>query len=50
VIIAPDDFTLFAYESEFSSPDTLFLPNESTDTKRAQAWIDIVNGKYTRIF
>lgn len=50
VIVVPDDFTLLQYERDFSQDTTLFVFQEMTDTKKAQAWIDITNGKYTRIF
>lgn len=50
VIIVPDDFTLLDLESHFASEDTLFVFQEMTDTRRAQAWIDIRAGKYKRIF
>lgn len=50
VIIAPDDFTLFELEQHFADAETLFVFQEMTDTRRAQAWIDIRAGKYKRIF
>jgi hypothetical protein len=46
VVICPDDFTLSRLESELSGMDIFFLPGESTDTKKAQSWIDIRNRKY----
>jgi primosomal protein N' len=46
IIVCPDDFTLYRLEEELSGMDIFFLPGESTDTKKAQSWIDIRNREY----
>lgn len=50
VIICPDDFMIESLREKFTNSDTLFLPSDSTDTRKAQAWIDIFDGKYPIIF
>jgi len=49
VIIVPDDIMLTQWQATWSTPETLFVFGEATDTRRAQAWIDIQNKKYPRI-
>lgn len=49
VIIVPDDILLHQMHSAYTDKDTLVLYHESSGVKKAQAWIDIVNGKYQRI-
>ena len=47
IIICPDDFTLYRLRNELWIRDDIFYtPNESTETKKAQWWIDIRNKKY----
>lgn len=41
VIICPDDFMIESLRVKFENAETLFLPSDTTDTKKAQAWIDI---------
>ena len=50
VIICPDDFSLENYRKDFENENTFFFSNDLTDTRKAKAWIDIRNGKYTQIF
>ncbi len=50
IVICPDDFSLESYRSFFESDTTLFISSDTTDTRRAKAWIDIRNGKYEQIF
>ncbi len=50
VIICPDDFFLESLREKYAHENVLFLPQESTDTQKAKAWIDISNGKYSQIF
>ncbi len=45
VVILPDDFFLFSFESCFPEK-TLIVPQESTPTKKSQAWIDAYEWKY----
>lgn len=49
VIIVPDDIFLYQIQDTLKSSETLILTQEETETKKAQAWIDIANGKYQRI-
>lgn len=49
IVVCPDDFTLYRLQRELADMDIFFLPSESTDTKKAQSWIDIRNKKYDRI-
>jgi primosomal protein N' len=46
VVICPDDFTLYRLEAELADMDIFYLPWESTDTRKAQSWIDIKNHEY----
>ncbi len=48
VLIVPDDRSLMQFLPHKRETD-LFLPNESTDTKKSDAWIEIVNRKPQRI-
>ena len=51
IIIVPDDFALIPYEKQFSDQANIFFyKNDLTDTRKAQAWIDIYNGKYSIIY
>lgn len=51
VIIVPDDIFLEQIRSQLESThhSLLFLPNDITDTRRAQSWIDIAQKKYDSI-
>lgn len=50
IILCPDDFTVYRLEKEIGKrTDILYIPNESTDTKKSQWWIDIYNQKYNII-
>ena len=49
IVVCPDDFILYRLQRELTDMDIFFLPSESTDTKKAQSWIDIRNQKYDRI-
>ncbi|MBP9779152.1 hypothetical protein KBD33_00845 [Candidatus Gracilibacteria bacterium] len=50
IIICPDDFSLENYRKDFENEHTFFYSTDLTDTRKAKAWIDIRNGKYTQIF
>lgn len=51
VIILPDDFALIPYRKHYAnSNDILFVTSDMTDTKKAQAWIDIANGVFSIIY
>ncbi len=51
VMILPDDFALIPYRKHHTEDkNTLFLTTDMTDTKRAQAWIDIANGVFSIIY
>ena len=51
LIILPDDFSIIPYEEYFWKTESVFFfKNDLTDTKKAQAWIDIYNGKYSIIY
>lgn len=51
IVILPDDYAMIAYrEMHADKQDILFVPNEMTDTRRAQAWIDIANGIFPIIY
>jgi primosomal protein N' len=50
IIICPDDFSLENYRKDFENEHTFFFSTDLTDTRKAKAWIDIRNGKYTQIF
>jgi primosomal protein N' len=51
VIILPDDFAMIPYEKVFwDDKNILFLKNDMTDTKKAQAWIDIRNWVFPIIY
>jgi primosomal protein N' len=46
-IIFADDFAMMPYREAWQSrEDIYFIDNDMTDTRRAQSWIDISNGKY----
>lgn len=50
VVILPDDFSIIPYREYFSkNKNFLFVTNDMTDTRRAQAWIDISNGIFPTI-
>ena len=47
IILCPDDLSIYRIEEELSEfKNILYIPNESTETKKAQSWIDIKNKKY----
>ena len=51
IVILPDDYAMMPYrEMHIDRRDILFVPNEMTDTRRAQAWIDITNGVFPIIY
>ncbi len=51
IFIFPDDFFLLQFaKAILYRDDILMIPNDATDTKRAQAWIDIYEKKYPIIF
>ncbi len=51
VVILPDDFAMIPYEKAFwDDKNILFLKNDMTDTKKAQAWIDIRNWVFPIIY
>lgn len=51
IVILPDDFAMMPYQIYHEDrSDILFVPSDMTDTRRAQAWIDIANGKYNIIY
>lgn len=51
VFIFPDDMFLLQFTKGFRNrDDILILPNDATDVKRSQAWIDIYEKKYSIIF
>lgn len=51
VVILPDDFSIIPYQEYFSDTEgVLFVTNDMTDTRRAQAWIDITNGVFPIIY
>lgn len=51
VIILADDFALIPYTQKYhDNSQVLFLKNEMTDTRKAQAWIDIKNWVFPIIF
>lgn len=50
IILCPDDFTLYRLQRELGDrEDILYIPNESTETRKAQSWIDIYSKKYNII-
>lgn len=51
VVILPDDFSIIPYQEYFADTENiLFITNDMTDTRRAQAWIDITNGVFPIIY
>lgn len=51
IVILPDDFAMKPYQSYFENQeDTLFMPNDMTEAKRAKAWMDITNGTFSIIY
>ncbi len=51
IIILPDDFAIMPYQKYYTNrEDILFVTTDMTDTKRAQAWIDITNGVFSIIY
>ncbi len=51
IVILPDDFAMMPYQLYHQDrEDILFIPSDMTDTRRAQAWIDISNAKYSIIY
>jgi len=51
IVILPDDFAMIPYQQYFSGKeDILFVTSDMTDTRKAQAWIDIKNGVFSTIY
>lgn len=51
VVILPDDYAMMPYREYYRDrDDILFVSNDMTDTRRAQAWIDINNGRFSIIY
>lgn len=51
VVILPDDYAMLPYRKYYGDrDDVLFVSGDMTDFRRAQAWIDIANGKYSIIY
>ncbi len=51
IVILPDDYAMMPYrESYRDREDVLFVSGDMTDIRRAQAWIDIANGKFRVIY
>ena len=51
VVILPDDYAMMSYRESYSGrDDILFVSGDMTDTRRAQAWIDIANGQFRIIY
>ena len=51
VVILPDDYAMMPYREYYGDrADVLFVSGDMTDIRRAQAWIDIANGKYSIIY
>ena len=51
IVILPDDFAMIPYEKAFwDNKNILFLKNDMTDIKKAQAWIDIRNWVFPIIY
>lgn len=51
VVILPDDYAMMPYRAYYQDrADVLFVSSDMTDVRRAQAWIDIVNGKFSIIY
>jgi phosphoribosylpyrophosphate synthetase len=51
VIILPDEYAMIPYqEYNKDQEDVLFVSGDMTDVRRAQAWIDIANGKFRVIY
>lgn len=47
IILCPDDLSIYRIQEELSKfTNILYIPNESSETKKAQSWIDIKNKKY----
>ena len=51
VVILPDDYAMMPYREYYRGrDDILFISNDMTDVRRAQAWIDIANGRFPIIY
>jgi primosomal protein N' len=51
IVILPDDFAMMPYRIHYSDrDDILFMSNGMTDTRKAQAWIDIANWVFSIIY
>lgn len=51
VVILPDDFSMISYRQYHANESNiLFVGNDMTDTRKAQAWIDISNGVFPIIY
>ena len=51
IVILPDDFAMIPYREYYPDrDDILFMSNDMTDVRKAQAWIDISNGVFPIIY
>ncbi len=51
IVILPDDYAMIPYKEYCKDrEDILFVSGDMTDVRKAQAWIDIVNGKFRVIY
>ena len=51
VVILPDDYAMLPYRAYYQDrDDVLFVSSDMTDIRRAQAWIDIANGRFQIIY
>ncbi len=51
VVIVPDDYAMMPYRQHNKDrEDILFVSSDMTDVRKAQAWIDITNKKFSIIY
>jgi hypothetical protein len=51
LIILPDEYAMIPYQQYHENQgDILFVSGDMTDIRRAQAWIDIANGKFSTVY
>jgi hypothetical protein len=51
IVVLPDDFAMMPYREYLKNQEwILFIGNDMTDTRKAQAWIDISNGVFSTIY
>jgi hypothetical protein len=51
VVILPDGYAMMPYRLRYADrDDILFVHEDMTDIRRAQAWIDISNGLFPIIY